>query len=345
MAENLIYGKTVLDFGAKGDGKSDDTEAFIKAFSSTESLICIPFGHYTVKEELNLKSGVKVVCHPRAVIDFEGITIEEKAFKTIISGGIWNCTHKDNCAFDLTDSVFCRVENAVITSYDCCIGVCGGKNLYLENLELKSSKQGSCLVFGGDVSFIKLNNVKFADGEKALELASGCYAFSFDTNNIVFDGCEYGFFAKNFILANSYICDISGYTSQNSIHFEGGEIKDTIIKNISVYDGYIYSEGTKFFSLDILEFRRIAVREANAGKYSFVAAKCPDCTLICDGIPLDAVILSKKSVPDVKITAAKLASVSPSVYNYTAELPLDREHTYIIPCGGFESINLFSEKD
>ena len=152
-------------------------------------------------------------------------------------------------------------------------------------------------------------------------------------------------FANNFILANSSISKISGYCSENSLHFEGGEITDTIIEDVSVYDGYIYTEGTKFFSLDILNFRRLCEKEALPSKYSFVAAKCPDCTLICDGIPLDAVILSKKSVPDVKITAAKLASVSPSVYNYTAELPLDRNHTYIIPCGGFDSLSLFSEKD
>ena len=343
MAENLIYGKTVLDFGAKGDSKTDDTEAFVKAFGSSESLICIPFGHYTVKKELNIKSGVKVVCHPRAVIDFKGITAEEKSSRTVISGGVWNCTHKENCAFDFTDSSFCRIENACISSSsDCVIGVCGGKNLYLENLEIGASKDGSCIIFGGDVSFLRLSNIRFLSGEKAIELASGCYAYSLDIKDTKLDGCEFGLYAKNFILANSYICGISGFASQNSIHFEGGEVKDTVIKDVSVYDGYIYTEGTKFFSLDILSFRRLTDKEAIPSKYSFVASKCPDCTLICDGIPLDAVILSKKSVPDVKITAAKLASVAPSVYNYTAELPLDREHTYIIPCGGFDSVNLFS---
>ena len=55
MAENLIYGKSVFDFGAKGDGKSDDTEAFVKAAQSGESLICIPFGSYTVNKEIIVK--------------------------------------------------------------------------------------------------------------------------------------------------------------------------------------------------------------------------------------------------------------------------------------------------
>ena len=345
MAENLIYGKTVLDFGAVGDGKADDTDAFVKAFESGESLICIPYGHYIVKKELDIKNGVKVYAHPRAEIKFVGAVFAEKAFKTVISGGIWSCTDKESCAFELTDSCFCSFENVKIcTKSDCAIGVCGGKNLSLENLEI-SSVDGSGIVFGGDVSFAHLKNILFCGGDKALELASGCYTYALNVDGITFDSCKNGIFAKNFILANSRISNVCGECSENALCLEGGEISDTVIKNISVYDGYIYTDGTKFFSLDILNFRRVAEKEANPLKASFTAKECPDCTLICDGIPLDAVILSKKSVPDVKITAAKLAAVSPSVYNYTLELPLDRKHTYVIPCGGFDSLNLFSEKD
>ncbi len=346
MAENLIYGRTVNDFGAVGDGKNDDTDAFVKAFDSNESLICIPYGHYTVKKELNIKSGVKVYAHPRAVIDFVGITAVEKAYKTMIAGGVWNCTHKENCAFDFTESVFCAIENAKIsTKSDCAVGICGGKNYSMENLEITSSESGSGIVLGGDVSFAHLKNIHFSGGYKAIELASGCYAYALNIDSITFDGCTNGIYAKNSIIANSLISDISGECAENTLCFEGGDVSDTVIKNISVYDGYIYADGTKFFSLDILNFRRLTDKEASPLKASFTAKECPECTLICDGIPLDAVILSKKSVPDIKITAAKLAAVSPSVYNYTLELPLDRKHTYVIPCGGFDSLNLFSEKD
>lgn len=346
MAENLIYGKTVLDFGAVGDGKNDDTDTFVKAFDSGESLICIPYGHYTVKKELNIKSGVKIHAHPRAVIDFVGITAEEKSYKTVISGGVWNNTHDENCAFDFTESVFCTIENAKIsTKSDCAVGICGGKNVSLENLEITSAKDGSGLVLGGDISFARLKDISFSGGDNAIELVSGCCAYALNADGIVLDGCKNGICGNNFSLSNSFIYNISGESSENTLCFDCGEISDTVIKNISVYDGYIYACGTKFISLDILNFRRLTEKEASPLKASFTAKECPDCSLICDGIPLDAVILSKKSVPDVKITAAKLAAVSPSVYNYTLELPLDTKHTYIIPCGGFDSLNLFSQKD
>ena len=99
------------------------------------------------------------------------------------------------------------------------------------------------------------------------------------------------------------------------------------------------------FSLHIDGFRRLTDKEITPLKPSLTVKECPECTLICDGIPLDAVIMSKKSVPDIKMTAAKIASPYPTVYNYTTELPLDRNHTYVIPVGGFEALTIFSEKD
>ena len=108
MAENLIYGKTIFDFGAVGDGKTDDTDAFVCAFGSNETLICIPYGKFIIKKELRVKSGVKVVCHPNAEIEFCGILALD-AIGINISGGIWNNVATDSGAFDFEG---CKIGRA-----------------------------------------------------------------------------------------------------------------------------------------------------------------------------------------------------------------------------------------
>lgn len=56
---NVPTGVSVRDFGAKGDGKSDDTEAFLKALAEAKGAIEIPPGRYVIRKMLLLdRSGL-----------------------------------------------------------------------------------------------------------------------------------------------------------------------------------------------------------------------------------------------------------------------------------------------
>ena len=345
MAENLIYGKSVFDFGAKGDGKSDDTEAFVKAFKSGESLICIPFGNYTVNKEIAVNSGVRINAHPRATVNFKGITAKEKSIGIVINGGNWINTDAENCAFDLSETSGFILENLSVKSYsDCAVGICNSKNTLISKVNISSESSASGIIFGGDVTFTKLCNISFDGCANAVEIASGCDNYALFADGITIKDCETALFAKNCLFRNSYLCGIKGNASVNALHFEGGEVSDVSIRDINVHDGFVYFEGTKLFSLNIDRFERDISLDTSITKPSFVMKDCPECTLIFDGIALDAIILAKKSVPDVKMTAAKMVTVSPASNNYTLELPIARKDNFVIPYGGFEALSIFSQE-
>lgn len=339
MAENLIFGKTILDFGAKGDGKSDDTQAFLKAFESRETLICIPYGTYNVTKQFVIHSGVKIQSHKRALINFKGAVAEEGSHGITVCGGIWNCTDSENCAFDFSDCTGCVVENAKLYSdSDCVIGLANCKNIIIEKTSLSSCGTAAGIVAGGDVSFIKLADVVFEGCSSAIEFVSGCSAYGIIADKLELKDCNMCIYLKEAKLENSVISDVHGQAKDTALKFQNGEIDGVSFRNISVYDGYIHIENSCVKSLKIEHFTRLAELECEICKPSFVISGCENTAVICDGIPLDAVILSKKSVPDVKMTAAKLACAYPSVYNYTVELPISAKDNYIIPTGGVESI-------
>lgn len=344
MAENLIFGKTILDFGAKGDGKADDTEAFVKAFESRETLICIPYGTYNVTKQFVINSGVKIQCHKRALINYKGAIVKEGSAGITVSGGVWNCTDTENCAFDFSSCNGCVIENAKIYSdSDCVIGLFDCKNVIIEKTSLGSHGTASGIVAGGAVSFIKLSEILFDGCTGAFEFVSGCSAYGIIADKLELKECDTCVYAKDAKLENSVVCEVTGQVKNAALKFENSEVFDVSFRNLSVFDGYIYIENSRMNMFKIEHFTRLAELETDPSKPSFTMNSCPESTLICDGIPLDAVILSKKSVPDVKMTAAKLASAYPTAYNYTVELPLGPKDNYIIPTGDIESIIIIAK--
>lgn len=343
MAENLIYGKSITDFGAVGDGKTDCTSAFIEAFDGRESLIAVPYGKYVVKSEIVIGGNVKIICHPRAEISFCGITAGEKARSIFISGGIWNSNDGENCAFDISGCTKGIFENLEIhTSSDVAVGICDSSNLIFENIKLYSDSEtvADGFMLGGDIRFVRIKNAEFFDCSNAIELASGSDVYGLNADEIKGNTCETAIFAKNCAFASSVINGISGSFLLNALHFEGAEINGVSVRNLAVCDGYVYAEDTAMLSFELEHFTRQTELETDLSKPSFVMKNCPESTLIFDGIPLDAIILAKKSVPSVKMTAAKMASPTPSVNGYTLELAIARKDCFIVPCSGFDSLNV-----
>lgn len=52
---NVAPGISVKDFGARGDGVADDTQAFLKAIRETKGAIEIPAGRYNISDILEIK--------------------------------------------------------------------------------------------------------------------------------------------------------------------------------------------------------------------------------------------------------------------------------------------------
>ena len=64
MANNP--GRTVLDYGARGDGISDDGEAFQRALAAGPGTVTVPGGNYLIGRVLRIGSGIRLRLDPKA---------------------------------------------------------------------------------------------------------------------------------------------------------------------------------------------------------------------------------------------------------------------------------------
>jgi hypothetical protein len=113
------YGVSVADFGAKGNGKADDWQAFQSALDSGTPLVIVPYGRYLIGKPLKIGSGTLIKAHKRALVrlgsgactkpgDFFLTNTEEKggSRNIAIEGGVWDYNNLENPRksdlFDLT---------------------------------------------------------------------------------------------------------------------------------------------------------------------------------------------------------------------------------------------------
>jgi hypothetical protein len=116
---NNNYGVSVADFGAGGEGKTDDWRAFQDALDSGSGLVVVPYGSYLIGKPLKIASGTLLKAHRRALIrlgagsctgpeDFFLTNREESggSRNIAIEGGIWDYNNIENPRkpdlFDLT---------------------------------------------------------------------------------------------------------------------------------------------------------------------------------------------------------------------------------------------------
>ena len=156
MSENLIYGADILAYGAVGDGKTDCSDAFIKAIENGESLISIPYGTYLITKPIMLSSNVKLHFHPSACVKFSP---SAKDIKTMfyaqniggieICGGIFDINEKA-----ILESVFCfdSCEGVRITS--CAVNAPHAKSSVL--LKNTTFCRINCTTFNGMSDCVKL---------------------------------------------------------------------------------------------------------------------------------------------------------------------------------------------
>lgn len=100
---------SVIDFGAVGDGQTDDTAAIQSALSSDASKVTIPFGEYRITSTLLIPSDKTIVASNEAHIILDACDCpslianarEGYVDKGIsIFGGIWDASHTGRLAMD-----------------------------------------------------------------------------------------------------------------------------------------------------------------------------------------------------------------------------------------------------
>ena len=112
-----IYGKSVSQFGATGDGIADDAACFQAAFDSGEPLIVVPPGTYRIGKPLVIGSDIEVRAHARAEIFLgDGACTKRGDFlltnrnhgqgdrNITIRGGVWLGNNQHNAKGELYDS-------------------------------------------------------------------------------------------------------------------------------------------------------------------------------------------------------------------------------------------------
>lgn len=109
MTSEPVHGVNVRDFGASGDGTSDDGPAIQRALSAGEPLVFVPPGVYRVGRTLRVPSGRRIAAHAHAHFRFADGAGTDRSCHLIananpvggnaaiqIEGGIWDGNNAAN---------------------------------------------------------------------------------------------------------------------------------------------------------------------------------------------------------------------------------------------------------
>lgn len=103
----MLYAeKSVLDFGARGDGRTNSHPAFQRALDAGEKYLYVPPGKYLIGGTLTIRSDTMLRLHSEAMLfwadgsgkraDSHLITNEKNAKNITIDGGIWDGNAEGN---------------------------------------------------------------------------------------------------------------------------------------------------------------------------------------------------------------------------------------------------------
>lgn len=103
------YGISVKDYGATGDGVTDDAQALQRALDAGSPRVVVPHGTYLIKQGMQIRSNTHLTCHPNAHFRFaDGAGLGPNDFlltnsdhsdgnqKISIDGGIWDGNNPGN---------------------------------------------------------------------------------------------------------------------------------------------------------------------------------------------------------------------------------------------------------
>lgn len=192
VTEERKMEKSVLEFGAKGDGIRDDYHAFQEALNSGANVVTIPQGIYWISQTLKINSNTHIIADRCAKIVMKSVSRRKRnefllsnsdtvnGNKNIkITGGIWdgNNTAPENAKPDLFDKEgysgamlnFVNVDHLVLNdmvlsnSVTFYVRLCKVHHFEIENIDFVCDNFGQNqdgLHFGGDVKHGKVKNIR-----------------------------------------------------------------------------------------------------------------------------------------------------------------------------------------
>lgn len=352
MSENLIYGADITSYGAVGDGKTDCSDAFIKAIENGESLIVVPYGKYLLKKALKLSSNLKLHLHPNATIFFDAEDAESyvqsnDCCSVIITGGNWTSCKQNKTLFKFSNSASIRISNCNLTGFD---------GITFENCEDISVQdttfniEEDCLSFCNKCHDISIRSICANNAHTIFRTTHSLKIENIYLNEISGNNCDSFFNFDDSELDNVKAYGISGSFSNCIISTND----DTIITNAEFSNINTYcinpsnKYGNAYFLLyqatldgvEISNFRRNTDYEARPVISTLVFEARDNTTAIIDGMMLDNVINARALSKTVDMTTARLTNPT-NKFIYTLECGIKKNDTLTIPLGDFDNLTIY----
>ena len=348
MKENLIYGKTVAEFGDAGESADAKLE---HAFESDEKYIVLPFGTYRTAKPITLKDGVTVVCHPRARIECAGVKNAEGASHITVRGGLWTSEGTEDGVFEFENTSDITLEDITVEANgDMGIALCDVSCAALKNVRVSAKidakeRPGGVILAGNDRD-IRIESLYCGNCAACIEWISGAETENVSVRSIEEKNCEGVLLAAGAAWKNVRVEEVRAGASANAIDLTDCSLADVTLDGFALCDGFTVLAGNVYDNVKLAHFTRLAAEDIHPEKPT-LAMTGADASVTLAGVMLDAVILSKKSVPDVKMDAKRLASylADPTAFRYICTFALTSQNTFVLPIGGFDTVVLTKRKD
>lgn len=355
MSENLIYGADICAYGAIGDGKTDCSDAFIRAIQNNESLISIPFGTYLIKKPIALSSNLKLHFHNRAtVVYMPENEIGEPLFSCdgkkniVICGGVFKCLASGNNArlFDFKNTECIRLSSAHLEKgiyFDTCCDV-SISNLSIIGYDNAMNFVGSCR----DITAKKITVRDASSVIRFGEKDAVCNLCNFQARDFTIEHCRVAldFFsgeAKELVFENISACFSHSFVTST----ESFSLEDAVFEAANAHCSLEENAGTYFSlcgsleGLEIIDFKRNSEHEGLPYIPTLIVKPSVKSTVIIDGMTLDNVIGARANSKTITMTTAKLQNPT-GKYIYTLECMIEKSDCLTVPLGQFDSLTIFS---
>lgn len=347
MSENLIYGADITSYGAVGDGKTDCSDAFIKAIENGESLIVVPYGRYVIKKALRLASNLKIHAHANAEIVLDtrakNCISADDCSSVIITGGKWICEDADKTLFDFSNSSYIKITDCSISGTNGCVF----KNC--ENISFKSvvfDIDGDCICFKGENEDVSVKDMSAFSCDNVIDIDDEAKVEDLFINDITLGGCKYLLGIHSGELEETKISGVYGDFLESIVLVgENASVEDMDIEDIEAFClgggryAYFNFKGS-IDGLEITNFKRNTECEAIPFVPTLIFKASDDSKAIIDGMMLDNVINARALSKTVDMTTARLTNPT-NKFIYTLECGIKKNDTLTIPLGDFDSLTIY----
>lgn len=363
MSENLIYGADITAYGAVADGKTDCSEAFIKAIENGESLIVVPYGRYFIGKTIELNSNTKIHIHPNAQISccfgYSPLFKSNNKNSVEICGGHFVITTPEEI---LPDSLFKFESTNNIKIKDCRISINSYETVAIElesceNVQISGcsieNEANTALLLSG-----KCHDITVKDTKVSVERFvwagyndnNRCDVSYLNIRNIILNYTNYAFLFSNGSIKELKCENIRGNFSHSFLHAsQTFYLEDVDFENINIHASEYHNHNSEqaYFSLlgridglEITNFKRNTDFEARPFIPTLILKPSEDSTAIIDGMLLDSVINARALSKTVDMTTARLTNPT-GKFIYTLECGIDKGDALTIPLGDFDSLTIY----